>query len=63
MVNDAFRVPVAVGLNLTVIVQLALAAILVPQVFTCEKSVGFVPVIVMPVKFSRVLPMFVSVTL
>ena len=63
MLNDAFRVPVAVGLNLTVIAQLALAAMLVPQLFVCEKSLAFVPVIVMPVKFSCVLPMFVSVTL
>ena len=63
MLTAAFRVPVAVGLNVTVIVQLALAAMLGPQVLVSEKSPGFVPVMLMPKKYICVLPVFVSVTL
>jgi hypothetical protein len=63
MLKDPIRVPVAVGLNITVIAQLALAAMLVPQLFVCEKSLAFVPVIAMPVKFCCVLPMFVIMML
>ena len=58
----AFRVPVAVGLKVTEIVQLAPAAILVPQVLVSEKSWKSVPVIVIPVNFNCVLPVFVTVT-
>jgi hypothetical protein len=48
MLSAAFREPVAVGLNVTVIVQLALAAMLVPQVSFSEKSPAFVPVTLIP---------------
>jgi hypothetical protein len=36
---------------------------LFPQVFVCEKSPALAPVMVMPVKFSGVLPSLVRVTL
>jgi hypothetical protein len=60
MLTAAVRIPVAVGLNFTVMVQLALAAILVPHVLACEKSPAFVPVMLIPVKFNLVLPVFVT---
>jgi hypothetical protein len=34
--TEAVSVPVVVGLNVTVMVQLALAATFVPQLFVCE---------------------------
>jgi hypothetical protein len=58
----ATRLPVAVGLNVTLIVQFAAAATLAPHVFVSEKSLLFAPVIVMLVMFSVSLPLFVSVT-
>ena len=48
MFNVAVRVPVAVGLNVTVIVQLATAATLAPQLLDCMKSPGLVPISEMP---------------
>lgn len=48
MVTEAVRVPVAVGLKMTLIVQLAPAATLAPQVLVCEKSPLFVPVMMIP---------------
>ncbi len=62
MVILAARVPVAVGLNVTLIVQLAPAARLLPQVLVCEKSPGFVPLNVTAVMLSEVLPEFFIVT-
>jgi hypothetical protein len=62
MLTDAFRVPLAAGVNVTVIVQLAPPAMLVPQVLVCEKSPAFVPAILMPVKFNCPVPTFVRVT-
>jgi hypothetical protein len=61
----ADRAPLAVGLKVTVIVQLELAATLAPQVFVCEKSPLFAPVMVMPepLKESVAFPVLVSVTL
>jgi hypothetical protein len=44
MVTLADRVPLAVGVNVTLIVQLAPAATLDPQVLVCAKSPGFAPV-------------------
>ena len=60
--STALRVPLAVGLKLTLIVQLALAASELPQVCVWEKSVALVPVIAIPVIVSEVVPTFVSVT-
>ena len=62
MLTYASRVPVAVGLNVTLIMQLALAAMLVPQVLAWEKSPAFTPVMLIPVKFNCVPPTLVSVT-
>ena len=59
----ALRVPVAVGVNFTPIVQLAPAATPLAQVFVCEKSPAFVPVSPMLVTFSAAVPVSVSVTL
>jgi len=53
----ALRVPVAVGSNVTVMVQLFFGATDVPHVLVCAKSVGFVPVIVMPVIVMAVPPL------
>ena len=57
------RVPTAVGLNLTPIVQEAPRARLDPQLLVCEKSPLFVPVMVIPEMLMAVLPRFVMVTL
>ena len=43
-VNVALRVPLAVGMNVTSIEQLAPAAKLGPQLFVCAKSPLLVPV-------------------
>ena len=63
IVTEADRVPVAVGLNVTLMVQLAPAATLAPQVFVCEKSPLLAPVMAMPepLKVSVAFPVFVSV--
>ena len=63
MVIVAARAPAAVGLNLTLIVQLDLGLRLVPQLLFRMKSPGFVPPTVMPVIDSAVAPWLVSVTL
>jgi hypothetical protein len=44
IVTAAVRLPPAVGLNVTLIVQLAPPATLPPHVFVSEKSPAFVPV-------------------
>jgi hypothetical protein len=61
MVTAAARVPAAVGLNVTEIVQDAPAATLEPHVFVWAKSALFVPVTAMLVMVSTALPVFVSV--
>ena len=63
MLTDAVFDPVAVGLNVTEIVQLAPAATGLTQVVACVKSPEFVPVIVIPVIDKAALPEFVRVTL
>ena len=52
----------AVGLNITLIVQFAVAATLAPQVFVSEKSPLFAPVMAMLEMFSVAVPLLVSVT-
>jgi len=59
MVTAPLLVPVAVGLKVTLRVQLALAARLVPQVLVWEKS----PLTVTLVILSVTLPVFLRVTL
>jgi hypothetical protein len=58
----AVRAPDAVGLNVTLIVQLALAASEAGHWLVCAKSPAFAPVTEMPVTVSAALPEFVSVT-
>ena len=62
MASDAPRDPVAAGVNVTLIVQLAPAATLLPQVFVWAKSPGFGPPMAMLEMFREALPMFESVT-
>ena len=52
----AVRVPVAVGLNVTLIVQLVPAARLAPQVWVWVKSPLLVPVMAMPLMLSAAVP-------
>jgi hypothetical protein len=59
MVNDPLREPLAVGVKVTLRVQLALPARLVPQVLVWEKS----PLAVTPVILRVTLPVFLRVTL
>src|SRR6266481_759747 len=62
-VTAATRAPPAVGLNVTVIVQFALAARDEPQVLVSMKSPGFVPPGAMLVIARAVPPLFVTVTI
>ena len=62
MVTAAVRLPVAVGLKVTLIVQLAPAARPVPQLFVWAKSPLFVPVIEIEFTGSDTAPQFVRVT-
>jgi hypothetical protein len=55
--TEAVRVPVALGVKVTLIVQLFFGATDVPHVFVCAKSVAFVPVIVMLVMAIAVPPL------
>jgi len=59
MVTTPVLVPVAVGLKVTLMVQLALAATLEPQVLVWEKS----PLTVMLVMLRVALPVLLRVTL
>ena len=59
MVKAPFREPLAVGVKVTLRVQLALAATLAPQVLVCEKS----PLAVMLVMLRVALPVLLRVTL
>ena len=61
-VKDAERAPVALGVNVTLIVQLELAASDVPQLLVCSKSPLLVPVTAMLEILNAVPPEFVSVT-
>ena len=56
--RDPVRVPVAVGVNVTLIVQLAAAARGEEQLLVCAKS----PLVAMLVKVSAALPVLESVT-
>jgi len=63
MVTAAVREPAAVGVNVTVKVQLPLlAATELPQLFNSVKSPMFAPVTLIPVMLSAAVPMLVSVT-
>jgi hypothetical protein len=61
MVNEPLLEPLAVGVKVTLRVQLALAARLAPQVLVSAKSPLFVPAMVTLVMLSVALPLLVSV--
>ena len=64
-VRPALRLPAAVGVNVTLMVQLVLAASvegLMGQLFVWPKSPGFVPLMAMLVIVNGALPVFESVT-
>ena len=58
----AVRVPLALGVKVTLMVQLPPDATLLPQVFVCPKSPAFAPVKAMLPMFSVTLESLVSVT-
>jgi hypothetical protein len=58
----AVRVPAADGLKVTLIVQLAPAAKLDPQLFVCAKSLALAPDTAMPVILKAAAPELLSVT-
>ena len=62
--REAFRTPVAVGLNVMLMVQLAPAATLEPQVLVSAKSPLFAPVMPMPepMMVNVAVPVLVSVS-
>ena len=60
--TEAVRVPVAVGLKVTLMVQLAPAATLDPQVLVSEKSPLLAPVTEMLVTLRLAEPVFIRVT-
>jgi len=60
--SEAVLDPAALGLNLTLTVQLAAAARLVPHVVVFKKSAALVPVMVEARRGSGAEPIFVSVT-
>jgi hypothetical protein len=62
MVSAAARLPVADGVNLTLMAQLAPPGRLVPHVLVCVKSVLFAPVMEMELIVSGVVPAFLNVT-
>jgi hypothetical protein len=62
IVKLALLVPVAVGLNVTVKLQAAPTATLLPQAFVTLKSPAFVPLIVTEEIVKAISPLFVSVT-
>jgi len=62
--RTARRVPTAVGLNLTLIVQLALAVNDAPQVVALIKKLYLlVPIITMLLMVKVIVPVFLSVTI
>src|SRR5258708_36906781 len=62
MSSDALRVPFALGVKVTAIVQLRPAARLEPQLLVCAKSVALGPLMAKPEKVSVVPPALVSAT-
>ena len=62
MVSVADRAPEAVGVNVILMVQLALAAKLAPQLLVCAKSPLLTPAMLMLVRLNAAVPLLVSVT-
>ena len=61
MLTEAVRLPLADGVNVTLIGQLPSAATELPQVLVSEKSLAFVPVTVMLVMLKAALPVLLRV--
>ena len=61
MDSEAVRLPLAAGLNVTLTVQLALAASELPQVLVWVKSLALAPVSVMLVMLNAELPVLFRV--
>ena len=61
--SEAARLPLAAGVKVTLIVQLAPAATLDPQVLVWVKSPALEPEIEMPVTLKAALPVLVKVTI
>jgi len=61
MEMEALRVPIAEGVKVTWIVQLPDPAATVVQLFVCEKSAAFVPLIAIPLMLSVAVPGFVMI--
>ena len=61
MLMEALRAPLAVGLNVTLIVQWAPAATLEPQLLVWVKSPALEPVTEIPVTLNAPLPVLVRV--
>ena len=59
--KEAPRLPIAVGVNVTLMVQLPLAATEPPQVLVCPKSPGLAPVNPMPLMDRAAFPVLFSV--
>src|SRR5215472_658935 len=62
IVRVPVRVPVAAGVNVTLIAQDAPAATDVPQLFVCAKSLAFVPITAILVMLSGALPVLLNIT-
>jgi hypothetical protein len=62
MVTEAARLPLAVGVNITLIVQPPPAPTELPHVFVCAKSPAFAPVIAMLDRLKAALPVLLRVT-
>ena len=62
MLIEAARLPLAVGLKVTLIVQFPPAATELPQLLLWAKSPAFVPVIARLVMLNVALPLLVRVT-
>ena len=62
MLSEAVSLPLAVGVNVTLIVQLAPAASELPQVLVWAKALALAPVIATLVMLNVAVPLFVRVT-
>jgi hypothetical protein len=62
MLTEAVRLPLAEGVNVTLIVQLPPAVTELPQLLLCAKSLAFVPVNPRLAMVNVALPLLVRVT-
>ena len=62
MLSEAVRLPLAEGVNVTLIVQLVPAATLAPQLLVCAKSLALVPASARLVMLKVALPVLLRVT-